>query len=83
MVSEIADGQDSITVFRKLKRINLSRVELMIIDSAVKGMPLNNLDKTLLLPQHGYDTMLQNLTFKLVELYQTEPRHNTMSTGPR
>lgn len=71
MVDEVSKGITPIAIFKKLQEYNLSRVELMIVDSAMKGMSLDNLDKTLLLPSHRYDTLLQNLTFKLVELYQS------------
>lgn len=86
MVNEFAEGVDPRAVFKKLQTINLSRVELMIMDSAIKSMPLEHLNKTLLLSEKDYDIMLQNLTFKLVELYQTESKFTTIgtnSTGPR
>lgn len=72
MVKEVATGINPLLVFKKLKKYNVSRTELMIVDSAMKDMPLENLHKTLILPKNGYETMLQNLTFKLIEMHQTE-----------
>lgn len=46
-------------------RGNFTRLEMMIIDSAYKGMSLENLDRTLLLKQDNYIKLLQNATKKL------------------
>lgn len=72
MVNEISKNIDYRCVFKKLQQINLSRTEMMIVDSAIKNMPLDNLDKTLLLSSKSYDKTLQYLTFKLNELHQSE-----------
>ena len=72
MIDMVAKGVNPLAILTKLKGYSLNRVELMIIDSAIKGMPLEHLDQTLLLPEKGYDHLLQNLTFKLAEVYQKE-----------
>jgi len=81
MVSEVSKGINPLAVFRKLQQYNLSKVELMIIDSAIKGMPLENLYETLILSADGYNTILQNLTFKLVEVYQAEAKEQYIRTS--
>lgn len=51
--------------YSKLPILGYSRLEIMIIDSAIKNMPFENLHNTLLLKQDLFITMLQNLTKKI------------------
>lgn len=53
---------NSSTEFFMKVRPRLSRIELMILDSAYKNMPLDNLHKTLILKQNRYLEMIQNVT---------------------
>ncbi len=55
-------------LFQKLKQQGLSRVELMIVDSAIKNMSLETLDKTLLLLPEEYSNILQKLTVSLTNI---------------
>jgi len=68
MINEMK-GINPAILFKKLARYNLQRVELMIMDSAIKGMALDTLDKTLLLTEENYIIALQKLTLVLVDLY--------------
>lgn len=63
---------DPVQLFQKLKRYNLSRVELMIIDSSIKGMALHSLHNTLLLTETAYLEALQNLTLNILKLWHKE-----------
>jgi len=83
MIDEINSILSPAKAFKKLIKYNLSRVELMIIDSAIKGLSIENIDKTLLLTKDNYLLMLQNLTGILVELYYRETHSTTSSTGCR
>lgn len=76
MVDEVSTGINPILIFKKLKKYNLSRIELMIVDSAIKDMPLENLYKTLLISESDYNEMIKNLTFKLIDLYHNESQQN-------
>ena len=50
-----------------VKHVNLNdRVELMVLDSALKGAPLIHLDQTLLLLPDKYDTALENVIVGLI-----------------
>jgi hypothetical protein len=49
-------------------RGNFSRLELMIIDSALKNMSMDNLDRTLLLKHDQYFELCQSVTDKLKPL---------------
>ena len=53
-------------------RSRLTRIELMILDSAIKNMPLENLHKTLLLKQEIYFEILQNVTHVLKTIKNTD-----------
>lgn len=72
MVDEIAKGVNPSLVFYKLKNLQLSRVELMIIDSAIKHVPLEYLYNTLLLSEAEYYQMIHNVTNRLIELFISE-----------
>lgn len=52
-------------LFNELRAVNCPRVALMIIDSAIKGMPLDTLHDTLLIRSDRYDLELQNATTAL------------------
>lgn len=49
-------------IFLKLKAYHLSRVELMIVDSGIKKLPIEHIPETLLLRQEMFHEMLQNIT---------------------
>ena len=57
--------KNPLDMFALLTSYCYSRLELMIIDSSYKNMPLETLYNTLLLPKDSYIKMLQNLTSKL------------------
>jgi hypothetical protein len=55
-----------IELFASLHQTGLfSRLELMIVDSIVKGMPLDNLNKTLLLTENSYIKIIDSIINKL------------------
>ena len=51
--------------FLKLRDKDFSRLELMILDSAIKNMPLERLYNTLLLSEESYYKIIEELTKKL------------------
>jgi hypothetical protein len=54
-----------IKFFLYLKEQGYSRIDLMIIDSALKKMPLDRLDHTLILERSFYIETVKDLTKKL------------------
>jgi len=54
-----------------LSSSNLTKLELMILDSAFKGLPLEKADNTLLILPNIYDEMLQKLIVVIVLLIQS------------
>ncbi len=57
-----------IEFFIRLKDFSFTRLEIMIIDSVVKGIPMDNLHNTLLLPKEKYLEIIDNLSNKLNKL---------------
>lgn len=58
--------KNPIELFAYLRQTNqFSRLDLMIIDSAYKGMPLNTLHNTLLLTEATYDRIVVDIINKL------------------
>jgi hypothetical protein len=55
--------------FISLKNSSFTRLELMIIDSALKKMPLDNLHKTLLLPEQRFYVLIEDIIKKLETNY--------------
>jgi hypothetical protein len=51
--------------FMRLRQEDFSRLELMILDSAIKKMPMENLYNILLLPKNNYNRLIDNLIEKL------------------
>lgn len=82
MLEEIG-GRDPAALFKRLRRYDLTKVELMIVDSAIKGMRLETLDRTLLLTEDNYLDSLQKLTATFIDMYHTETKKGTNSSGPR
>ena len=66
--------KDTYDLFKALKSNGFSKLELMVMDSAVKGMPLENLDKTLLIIPDEYDKLIEEATSKMIEMIQNEPK---------
>lgn len=64
-VSRVNKKYSSPLEFFKEIQGTFDRVELMIIDSAIKNMPLHNLDKTLLLLHSDYVRMLHSIALTL------------------
>jgi hypothetical protein len=58
-------GRTQQELFVELKKHNCSRVGMMIIDSAIKRMPLEHLDNTLLLTKEQFQLQLQYATLSL------------------
>lgn len=58
-------GKQLIEFLQYLMLKNFSRIEIMIIDSAIKNIPLESLDKCLLLLHNKYINIIQELTEKL------------------
>jgi hypothetical protein len=54
-------------LFQILKKIGFGRIELMIVDSALKGMPLDNLWHTLLILEQDYHDTIYSMTLALVD----------------
>jgi len=54
-----------IDFFMDLKTKSYSRIELMIIDSAIKNIPFNTLHNTLLLKENKFIELIQNINIKL------------------
>jgi len=60
--------KSNIALFIELKRHPFSRIDLMILDSILKGMPLTNLHNTLLLPKDNFDLIIKDLDLKIKNL---------------
>ena len=58
-------GKSPIDFFIKIREGDFSRLELMILDSAVKKMPMEGLYNTLLLPKSTYLDIVDKLIIKL------------------
>jgi len=58
-------SKNLIELFTQLATQGFTRLELMIIDSTIKNIPLETLYITLLLFQNTYYNTLQNLTTKI------------------
>jgi len=58
-------SKNLIELFTQLATQGFTRLELMIIDSTIKNIPLETLYITLLLSQNKYYNTLQNLTTKI------------------
>lgn len=65
LVESKMSGKSPIDFFLKLREGDFSRLELMILDSAVKKMPMENLYNTLLLPKSTYQKIVIDLIDKL------------------
>lgn len=65
LVESKMSGKSPIDFFLKLREGDFSRLELMILDSAVKKMPMENLYNTLLLPKSTYQKIVSDLIDKL------------------
>ena len=65
MVKTIATGKTVSELFTILKKLDISKLELMMIDSAIKYSRLETLYITLLLKEDIYYEMIQSLTYKL------------------
>lgn len=63
---------NSIDLFHVLAKYNLEKVDLMVIDSALKGMNLERLDRTLLIIPERYNQLLKKLIYIFIELLQNE-----------
>lgn len=57
----------------KLRDAGFTKLELMIVDSAVKAMPLRELWKTLILSRYDYLQLIETSTVKLLNI--TEDDH--------
>ena len=64
----ITEHKSVIEFFLFLKKQSYTRLEMMIIDSVIKKMPLENLHNTLLLTQSDYTELIKSLTKKLKSL---------------
>jgi len=58
--------------FRILSNFNLDKIDLMIVDSALKGMQLDRLDKTLLIIPDKYDEILGKLIIVFINMLQNK-----------
>jgi hypothetical protein len=58
-------GKSPVEFFFKLRDEDFSRLELMILDSAIKKMPMKNLYNTLLLPESNYLEIIDKIIDKL------------------
>jgi len=56
--------------FKCLRALNFNKLKLLIIDSAIKDMPMENLHKTLLLKQDEYVSLLQTISKEIETLYE-------------
>ena len=65
VIKKNKEFKTSIEFFIYLRELNCSRVELMIVDSAIKNMPMENLVNTLLLTQEIYLKIIYNIKNKL------------------
>jgi len=59
--------------FQMLSSENFDKVDIMIIDSAFKGLPICNYDKTLLLLQDDFINRLYEICNRLVSIIETLP----------
>lgn len=67
------------TLIPQLKKHGLDRVQLMILDSAIKGMPLENIWKTLLILEHKYYEMLKDATDKIYNVIKQLKENNKIN----
>jgi hypothetical protein len=65
LVDSKKEGISPIDFFIRLSDKDFSRLELMILDSAIKKMPMSNLYNTLLLLEDTYLKIIDNLIEKL------------------
>ena len=65
LVDSKKEGISPIDFFIQLSDKDFSRLELMILDSAIKKMPMSNLYNTLLLLENTYLKIIDNLIEKL------------------
>lgn len=64
--------KNPIELFASLRQtMKFSRLELMIIDSTIKGMPLDSLHNTLLLTETSYDRIVLEIIDKLTTKIRT------------
>jgi len=66
--SKLKKFKTQIDFFIYLRDQSFTRLELMILDSAVKKMPMKNLPKTLLLLDDMYYKIVEDITNKLTKL---------------
>lgn len=65
LVEEKSKGMKPLDFFMNLRDNDFSRLELMILDSAIKKMPMQNLYNTLLLPEEHYYKIIDLIIEKL------------------
>ena len=65
VVNKSKNYKSPLDFFMKLRGDQFNRLELMIMDSTLKNMPLENLYKTLLLTEEKYIEILQEIINKL------------------
>lgn len=66
--SKLKKFKTQIDFFLYLRDKSFTRLELMILDSAVKKMPLKNLPRTLLLLDDTYYKIVDSIIDKLTQL---------------
>ena len=66
---------NSVDLFQALNRYGLTKVELMVVDSAIKGMNLERLDKTLLIIPERYDQLLEKMICIFIKLLQNKTEY--------
>lgn len=65
LLEQALKGKSPQELFLSLREVGCPRVAMMIIDSAIKGMDLSGLARTLLIRSDCYELELQNATIAL------------------
>lgn len=71
-IEHISKNKTAQGLFAQLRQAGFNKMELMVIDSGVKKMPLDDLWRTLLLSRREYLRLLEGATVKLVNLVYSE-----------
>lgn len=72
IVAKISIGRTSQQVFLELRNQGASRVGVMLVDSAMKSMPIEPLKNTLLLRNEKFQEELQNTTKLLQKIFDSQ-----------
>jgi len=73
VIIEFSNGTTIGRLFAKLKTGRLDKLQIMIVDSALKEIPLETLWKTLLIPEQKYYSMIEDAIVKMTNMIEDKP----------